>query len=88
MWIVKRMRHRLTDRPTDQRTRPVKEVLCRTQKHGKPRFEDNKAGYTGQNDAPALLIFRLIPGSIRPDSRSIDPTIDEYDCQMTVAEAQ
>ena len=86
--MVERMRYRPTDKPTDQRTRPDIEVLCRTKKHGKPRFEDNKAGYTGQNGAPALLIFRLIPGSIRPDPRSIDPTIDEYDCQMTVAEAQ
>ena len=33
---------------------------------GSSIFKTNKARYTGQDDAPALLILRLIPSSIRP----------------------
>jgi len=39
----------------------------------------NKAGYTGQDGAPALLIPRPIPSSIRPIPSSIDLSVDEYD---------
>ena len=39
----------------------------------------NKAGYTGQDSAPALLILRPIPSSIRPIPSSIYLTVDEYD---------
>ena len=40
--------------------------------------EINKTGYTGQDGAPASLILRPIPRSIRPFPNSIDLTVDEY----------
>ena len=42
-------------------------------------FFFNRAGYTGQDGAPALLILRPIPCFIRPIPSSIDLTVDEYD---------
>ena len=42
-------------------------------------LENNKARYIGQDGAPALLILRPIPISIRPITSSINLNIDEYD---------
>ena len=39
----------------------------------------NKAGYTGQDGALALLILRSIISSIRPIPSSVHLTVDEYD---------